>query len=119
MMHIQESYQHQHSESFEVKENDSLEEPTIAKTQSSNLLESFLKFLIKRGFVDNEDDQSETIHKFLEIFEQFEDEEEEENNKSYNKEIHQFETRAIFTLADFLKSLGPNEHYDISQKVYN
>ena len=35
-------------------------------------LESFLKFLIDRGFVDNEDDSTETIHRFLQIFEQFE-----------------------------------------------
>ena len=34
-------------------------------------LESFLKHLIERGFVDNEDDDSETIHRFLEIYEQF------------------------------------------------
>ena len=25
-----------------------------------------------------------------------------------------FETRAIFTTADFLKCLGPNEYYDIA-----
>jgi hypothetical protein len=35
-------------------------------------LESYIKFLIEKGFVDNEDDQTETIHKFLELYEQFE-----------------------------------------------
>lgn len=30
-----------------------------------------------------------------------------------------FETKAIFTLADFLKSLSANEYYDIAQKIYN
>ena len=30
-----------------------------------------------------------------------------------------FETKAIFTLADFLKSLTPNEYYDVAQKLYN
>ena len=30
-----------------------------------------------------------------------------------------FETRAIFTMADFLKSLTPNEYYDIAQNMYN
>jgi len=30
-----------------------------------------------------------------------------------------FETRAIFTLADFLKSLSANEYYDIAQKLFN
>jgi len=29
-----------------------------------------------------------------------------------------FETRAIFSLADFLKSLSPNEYYDIAQKIF-
>ena len=43
-----------------------------ANAASTVKLESFLKFLIERGLVDNEDNQSETIHSFLEIFEQFE-----------------------------------------------
>ena len=30
-----------------------------------------------------------------------------------------FETKAIFTLADFLKSLTANEYYDIASKLYN
>lgn len=30
-----------------------------------------------------------------------------------------FETRAIFTLADFLKALSANEYYDIAQKLFN
>lgn len=30
-----------------------------------------------------------------------------------------FETKAIFSLADFLKSLSANEYYDIAQKLYN
>ena len=47
--------------------------PEVSGPQKSNKLESFLKFLIERGFVDNEDDSSETIHRFLEIFEQFEE----------------------------------------------
>ena len=29
-----------------------------------------------------------------------------------------FETRAIFTIADFLKGLSPNEYYDIAQKLF-
>lgn len=29
-----------------------------------------------------------------------------------------FETKAIFTLADFLKQLEANEYYDIAQKFY-
>lgn len=108
-------------------------------------LESFLKFLISRGFVDNEDDSSETIHRFLEIFEQFEEdgacssssqsshhrEDGEESvrgaagrgvtsaERRKKQEDSDFETRAIFTLADFLKSLGPNEFYDIAQRVFN
>lgn len=32
--------------------------------------------------------------------------------------IDPFETKAIFTLADFLKALGPNEFYDVAQKLY-
>jgi hypothetical protein len=32
--------------------------------------------------------------------------------------IDPFETKAIFTLADFVKSLGPNEYYDIAQKTF-
>jgi hypothetical protein len=32
--------------------------------------------------------------------------------------IDPFETRAIFTLADFLKGLGPNEYYDIASKIF-
>ena len=30
-----------------------------------------------------------------------------------------FETKAIFALADFLKTLSANEYYDIAQKMYN
>jgi hypothetical protein len=30
-----------------------------------------------------------------------------------------FETKAIFSLADFLKSLSANEYYDIAQKLFN
>ncbi len=30
-----------------------------------------------------------------------------------------FETKAIFTLADFLKQLQANEYYDIAQKFYS
>ena len=100
-----------------------------APQKSNNKLESFLKFLIDRGFVDNEDDSSETIHRFLEIFEQFEEDEEEKDSsenddqegaindrkaRGENGGESKFETRAIFTMADFLKSLGPNEHYDIA-----
>jgi hypothetical protein len=29
-----------------------------------------------------------------------------------------FETKAIFSLADFLKQLEANEYYDIAQKFY-
>ena len=32
-------------------------------------LESYIKYLIGKGYIDNEDDQSETIHKFLELYE--------------------------------------------------
>ena len=32
-------------------------------------LESYIKYLIAKGFIDNEDDSSETIHKFLELYE--------------------------------------------------
>ena len=95
---------------------------------STSQLESFLKHLIERGIVDNEDDESETIHRFLEIYEQFDvDGETFEANGGASPREHgrdnegrsdtvgsQFETRAIFTLADFFKSLGPNEFYDIS-----
>ena len=80
-------------------------------------LESFIKYLIQKGIIDNEDDQSETIHKFLELYEQFES----ENNvvsMDESDKINPFETRAIFTLADFLKGLGPNEYYDIASKIF-
>ena len=90
-----------------------------------------MKFLIERGFVDNEDDQSETVHRFLEIYEQFEGEA-DVHAAAISDSIDggpgatepgfsadPFETRALFTLADFLKSLGPNEYYDIAQKVFN
>ncbi len=30
-----------------------------------------------------------------------------------------FETRAIFSLADYLKSLSPNEYYDIASRIYS
>jgi len=30
-----------------------------------------------------------------------------------------FETKAIFSLADFLKGLSANEYYDIAQKLYS
>ena len=84
-------------------------------------LESYIKFLIAKGFIDNEDDQSETIHKFLELYEQFENEGQgvPEDQEADEAGPDPFETRAIFTLADFFKSLGPNEYYDISQKIYN
>ena len=98
--------------------------------ESTAKLESFLKYLIEKGFVDNDDDSSETIHRFLEIFEQFEGSDGEESSNSddggperrgaaSSKQTDPFETRAIFTLADFFKSLGPNEYYDIAQKVFS
>ena len=37
-------------------------------------LEEYIKYLIRKGFIDNEDDSTETIHKFLELYEQFESE---------------------------------------------
>ena len=80
-------------------------------------LESFVKFLIERGIVDNEDDETETIHKFLQIYETF-DEQSKQSPSDDSEKIDPFETRAIFTLADFFKSLGPNEYYDIAQKTY-
>ena len=92
---------------------------------NNSKLESFLKYLIENSLVDNEDDQSETIHRFLEIFEQFENDVEAaaapglQSNNRNDDSIDEFETRAIFTLADFLKSLGPNEYYDIAQKFFN
>ena len=59
----------------------------------------------------------------MEIYEKFEGEEDLGFSSSLirQEEFTQnpFETRAIFTLADFLKSLGPNEYYDIAQKLYN
>lgn len=89
-------------------------------------MESLLKFLIERGFVDNEDDHSETIHRFLQLYESFEGEADDlargyESLDDTRDQFSQdaFETRILFTLADFLKSLGPNEYYDIAQKVYN
>ena len=43
------------------------------ETSSNNRrLEQFIKHLISHGFIDNEDDSSETIHRFLEIYESFE-----------------------------------------------
>ena len=35
-------------------------------------LESYIKHLISKGFIDNDDDSTETIHRFLELYEQFE-----------------------------------------------
>ena len=32
-------------------------------------LESYIKYLISKGYIDNENEDSETIHKFLEIYE--------------------------------------------------
>jgi len=88
---------------------------------SNTRLEGFLKYLIERGLVDNEDDSSETIHRFLEIFERFEGDEDISGSPERQNEYStdEFETRSIFTLADFFKSLGPNEYYDIAQKIFN
>ena len=82
-------------------------------------LESYIKYLISKGYIDNENEDSETIHKFLEIYEQYEN----DNNTvsdgvSNNEETDPFETQAIFTLTDFLKGLGPSEYYDISAKIF-
>ena len=89
--------------------------------EMNSKLESYIKHLISKGFIDNEDDQSETIHQFLELYEQFETEGKEvgEDHNSEDAMQDPFETRAIFTLADFFKSLGPNEFYDISSKIYS
>eukprot|EP00347_Sterkiella_histriomuscorum_P011834 403370925 len=91
-------------------------------------VESFLNFLIKNNIVDNSQD-SETLSKYLNLFDQFQEQQDQDNEdgcnitQSLNGENDDsqimFETRAIFTLADFLKSLTANEYYDISQKFYN
>jgi hypothetical protein len=77
-------------------------------------LESFVKFLIDRGLIDNEDEETETIHKFLQLYEAFEVETSNNASPDDSDRIDPFETRVVFTLADFIKSLGPNEYYDIS-----
>lgn len=89
----------------------------------SVLIESFLKFLIEHQIVDN-GQENETLSKFLELYEQFEDQlnasQQSFNvNTSEQDSQMQFETKAIFTLADFLKGLSANEYYDIAQKMYN
>ena len=63
--------------------------------------------------------------RFLEIYKKLSDETDlgiYETTSSEQQDIFSacaFETRALFTLADFLKSLEPNEYYDIAQKAYN
>lgn len=39
------------------------------ENDNNGRLESYLKFLIKYGLVDNDDDSSETIHRFLQLYE--------------------------------------------------
>jgi len=77
--------------------------------------------------LDNSSEQTETISKFFQRFDKF-----AETNKSVESdsvedgvdgdlaesEEDSFETKAIFTLADFLKELKPNEYYDIAQKLF-
>ena len=82
-------------------------------------LESYIKYLISKGYIDNENEDSETIHKFLEIYEQYEhDKNTVSDGVSNDDETDPFETQAIFTLTDFLKGLGPSEYYDISAKIF-
>ncbi|CDW85157.1 UNKNOWN [Stylonychia lemnae] len=89
-------------------------------------LESYVNFLIKSHIIDNNQD-SDTLTKFLHLFDQFNDQLDQDNENCNVTQSMQdeedsqimFETRAIFTLADFLKSLTANEYYDIAQKIYN
>ena len=80
--------------------------------------------MIDQGLVNNESDENETIHRFLEIYERSETVPDtlvcnafDDSEDTVNKDT--FETRAVFTLADYLKSLGPEEYFDIAQKVFN
>jgi hypothetical protein len=41
------------------------------QTDMNGKLEQFVKFLIERGIVDNDDEETETIHKFLQLYEGF------------------------------------------------
>ena len=69
--------------------------------------------------MDNENEETETIHKFLEIYEQYEtDKNNTVSDGVSTEEQDPFETQAVFTLTDFLKGLGPSEFYDISAKIY-
>ena len=43
----------------------------------------------------------------------------EGKEQQFSNEPMPFETKAIFTLADFLKQLQANEYYDIAQKFYS
>ena len=68
--------------------------------------------------MDNDDDSTETIHKFLSQYEQFEEDESLADELIDGSDKNSFDTRAIFTIADFLKGLSPNEYYDIAQKLF-
>ena len=91
-------------------------------TDNQTRLESFVHFLLEHGILDNESDQSESISKFFQQYDKFPNEQKsgdsnlgdgvEDSNSE--EEENGFETRAIFTLADFFKVLEPNECYDIA-----
>ena len=55
----------------------------------------------------------ETAPKLYSFFDSFEETPDSEDEDSQN-----FETRAIFSLADFFKSLSTNEYYDIANRLF-
>jgi len=65
--------------------------------------------LIKTSYIDPQ----ETVHKYAAFFTNFDD------SAGLDDSQTQFETKAIFSLADYLKGLTPNEYYDIAARVYS
>lgn len=57
-------------------------------------------------------DPNDTVFKYQHFFNSFNDVEDADPDT-------QFETKAIFSLADYLKSLTANEYYDIAARVYS
>ncbi len=66
---------------------------------------SFTSFLLSKHILDSE----QTLQTYSDLFDNF-----EEASESQDDSQLVFETRAIFSLADFIKSLTANECYDIA-----
>lgn len=67
---------------------------------------SYIGFLSSQGILDDD-----TCQHYLQVFELMEDDANLESTQ-------EFETKAIFSLADYLKELEPHQHYDISYRLF-